>query len=238
VDLMWQSVLMRMRWRSMAGSGGASTSLAGGGGWVRGRGRTAATRSLWHKERRERRERGRREREKEDEGNVVNPAPAHSIYRGVHLIYSLRLLAPYNMPQRLYPEKSARRSRQIFRQQTKRYNLNLNLGRRPHKKITSGRPDGKHDSQAPTSYKIRSLANHFAKTTKYMTEESEHYMDHLQLQAIYNLTGSRIQGGVSAYSLIGSRTRGYKPPVTLLDSKSEGTQVACDLIGSRTRHTR
>jgi hypothetical protein len=37
------------------------------------------------------------------------------------------------------------------------------------KKITSGRPDDKHDLQAPTSYKIRSLANHFAKSTKYMT---------------------------------------------------------------------
>jgi hypothetical protein len=30
----------------------------------------------------------------------------------------------------------------------------------------------------PTSYKIRSLVNHFAKTAKYMTEESERYMDH------------------------------------------------------------
>jgi hypothetical protein len=175
---------------------------------------------------------------KKTKGMGSTPAPAHSIYRGVHPIYPLRLLAPYNTPQRLYPEKSARRSRRVFRQQTKRYDLNLNLGRRPNKKITSGRPDGKHDLQAPTSYKIRSLANHFAKTTKYITEESEHYMDHLKLQAIYNLTGSRIQGGVSAYSLIGSRTRGYKPPATLLDSKSEGTQVTCDLIGSRTRHTR
>jgi hypothetical protein len=128
--------------------------------------------------------------------------------------------------------------RRIFRQQTKCYDLNLNLGRQPNKKITSGRPDGKHDLQAPTSYKIRFLANHFAKTTKYMTEESERCMDHLKLQAIYDLTGSRIQGGVPAYHLIESRTRGYKPPMTLLDSKSEGTQVACDLIGSRTRHTR
>jgi hypothetical protein len=74
--------------------------------------------------------------------------------------------------------------------------------------------------------------------TKYMIEESEHYMDHLKLQAFYDLTGSRIQGGVSAYSLIRSRTPRYKPPTTLLDSKSEGTQVAGDLIGSRTRHTR
>jgi hypothetical protein len=46
VDLMWQSVLVRMRWRSTAGSGGSSTSLAGGGGWVRGRRRTASARSL------------------------------------------------------------------------------------------------------------------------------------------------------------------------------------------------
>jgi hypothetical protein len=74
--------------------------------------------------------------------------------------------------------------------------------------------------------------------TKYMTEESEHYMDQLKLQAIYDLTGSRIQGDVSAYNLIRSRTPRYKPPTTLLDSKSEGAQVAYDLIGSRTRHTR
>jgi hypothetical protein len=53
-----------------------------------------------------------------DEGNGVNPAPAHFIYRGVHRNYSLRLLAPYNTPQRLYPEKFARRLRRIFRQQT------------------------------------------------------------------------------------------------------------------------
>jgi hypothetical protein len=52
----------------------------------------------------------------EDEGNGVNPAPTHSIYIGVHRIYPLRLLAPYNTPQRLYPEKLARRLRWIFRQ--------------------------------------------------------------------------------------------------------------------------
>jgi hypothetical protein len=84
----------------------------------------------------------------------------------------------------------------------------------------------------------QSLANHFAKSTKYMTEESAHYMDHPKLQVTYDLIGSRIQGCISAYNLIGSRTRGYKPPTTLLDPESEGTQVACDLIGSRTQHTR
>jgi hypothetical protein len=70
-----------------------------------------------------------------------------------------------------------------------------------------------------------------------MTEESEHYMDHPKLQVAYDLTGSRIQGCISAYNLIGSRTRGYKPPMTLLDLESEGTQVTCDLIGSRTWNT-
>jgi hypothetical protein len=162
------------------------------------------------------------------------PPPAHSIYRGIHPIYPLWLLAPYNTPQRLYPEKLARRWRRIFRQQTKCYDLSLNLGCQPNKKITSGHPDGKHDLQAPTSYKIRSLANHFAKPTKYMTEESKRYMDHLKLQAIYDLTGSRIQGGISTYNHIQGGTRGYKPLMTLLDSKFEGTQVTCDLIGSRT----
>jgi hypothetical protein len=71
-----------------------------------------------------------------------------------------------------------------------------------------------------------------------MTEESEHYMDHLRIQVVYGLIGSRIQGCIPAYDLIGSRTRRYKLPKTLLDLESEGTQVACDLIGSRNRHTR
>jgi hypothetical protein len=63
-------------------------------------------------------------------------------------------------------------------------------------------------------------------------------MDHPKLQAINDLTRSRIQGVISAYNFIRSRTPRYKPLMTLLDSKSEGTQVACDLIGSRTWHTR
>jgi hypothetical protein len=46
VDIMWQSVLVRMRWRSTTESGGASTSVAGGVGWTRGRGRKAAAKSL------------------------------------------------------------------------------------------------------------------------------------------------------------------------------------------------
>jgi hypothetical protein len=46
VDLMWQRVLTRMRWRCTARSGGASTSLAGGGGWAHRRGSTAVARSL------------------------------------------------------------------------------------------------------------------------------------------------------------------------------------------------
>jgi hypothetical protein len=71
-----------------------------------------------------------------------------------------------------------------------------------------------------------------------MTEESERYMDHPKIQVVYDLTGSRIQGGVLAYNLIRSRTRRHKPLTTSLDPESEGTQVACDLIGSRTRHTR
>jgi hypothetical protein len=125
---------------------------------------------------------------------------------------------------------------EFFAEHTKCYDLNLSLGRQQNKKITSGRPDGKHNLQALTSSKIRSLANHFAKSTKYMTEEREHYR--LMIQVVYDLIGSRIQGYIADYELIGSRTRGYKPLTTLLDLGSEGTQFACDLIGSRTRHTR
>jgi hypothetical protein len=39
-------------------------------------------------------------------------------------------------------------------------------------------------------------------------------MDQLKLQAIYDLTKSRIQGGVSAYSLIRSRIPRYKVQAT------------------------
>jgi hypothetical protein len=47
-------------------------------------------------------------------GNGVNPASGRPIYRGVHRIYPLRFLLPYNTPQRLYSEKFARILRQIF----------------------------------------------------------------------------------------------------------------------------
>jgi hypothetical protein len=74
-----------------------------------------------------------------------------------------------------------------------------------------------------------------------MTEESEHYMDHLRIQVVYDLIRSRIQGCILAYDLIGSRTQRYKLPKTLLDPESEGTQVTCDLTGpetgTRDKHT-
>jgi hypothetical protein len=84
-------------------------------------------------------------------GNGVNPTPGRPIYRGVHRIYLLQLLPSYNTPQRLYPEMFTRRLRWIFRQTDYGYDLNLSLGHQPNKKITSGRPDGKHVLQAPTS---------------------------------------------------------------------------------------
>jgi hypothetical protein len=43
------------------------------------------------------------------------------------------------------------------------YDLNLSLGRQLNNKTTSGRPDGKHVLQAPTSHLFRSLTNHFIK---------------------------------------------------------------------------
>jgi hypothetical protein len=64
----------------------------------------------------------------EDEGNGVNPTPGRPIYRGVHRIYPLRFLPPYNAPQRLYPEKCARRLRWIFCETSQRYDLTLSLG--------------------------------------------------------------------------------------------------------------
>jgi hypothetical protein len=47
--------------------------------------------------------------------NGVNPDPGRPIYRGVHWIYPLRFLPPYNTLQRLYSEKFARRLRRIHR---------------------------------------------------------------------------------------------------------------------------
>jgi hypothetical protein len=103
------------------------------------------------------------------------------------------------------------------------YDLNLILGRQVNKKITLGRPDGKHVLQAPTSYKIRSLANHFAKSTKYVTKESEHYMEHPRIHnrlrpyriqnprvhsclRLYQIQNPRV---LAAYDLTGSRIRRY-----------------------------
>jgi hypothetical protein len=111
VDLMWQRVLMRMNWRSTAGSGGASTSLAGGGGWARGRGKNDSCKVAVAQRKARAKGAMATGARGENEGNGVNPAPAHSIYRGIHPIYPLWLLAPYNTPQRLYPQKLARRLR-------------------------------------------------------------------------------------------------------------------------------
>jgi hypothetical protein len=51
--------------------------------------------------------------------NGVNPDPSRSIYMGIHRIFPLRFLPSYNALQRLYLENFARRSRRIYRQQTK-----------------------------------------------------------------------------------------------------------------------
>jgi hypothetical protein len=60
-----------------------------------------------------------------------------------------------------------------------------------------------------------------------MTEESEHYIYHLKLQATYDLTGSRIQGGVWAYSLIRSRTSStsHQRPYCILNTKVHKSPV-------------
>jgi hypothetical protein len=70
-----------------------------------------------------------RKRRRKTKGNVVNPASDRPIYRGVHRIYTLWFLSPYKTPQRLYPEKFARRLRRIFRETSHSYDLNLCLGR-------------------------------------------------------------------------------------------------------------
>jgi hypothetical protein len=50
--------------------------------------------------------------------NRVNPDPSRSTYRGVHWIYPLRFLPPYNALQQLYPDNITRRLHRIHRQQT------------------------------------------------------------------------------------------------------------------------
>jgi hypothetical protein len=72
---------------------------------------------------------GERKRRRKTKENGVNPTPGHPIYRGDHRIYPLRFLPPYYTPQRLYPEKFARRLRRSFREASHNYDLNLSLGR-------------------------------------------------------------------------------------------------------------
>jgi hypothetical protein len=73
--------------------------------------------------------RGREKARRKTKGNGVNPASGYPIYRGVHRIYPLRFLPPYNAPQWLNPEKFARRLRRISREASQSYDLNLSLGR-------------------------------------------------------------------------------------------------------------
>jgi hypothetical protein len=44
-----------------------------------------------------------------------SPPTRASLFIGDHRIYPLQLLAPYNTPKRLYPEKFAKRLRRSFR---------------------------------------------------------------------------------------------------------------------------
>jgi hypothetical protein len=118
LDLMWHRVLMRMQRRRTTRSSGASTGLAGVGSWTSGRGSTAVARSL------------QCERKSESDGSesdcdggrrrrMGSTPPQVSLFiGGVHRIYPLRLLPPYNKPQWLYPEKFARRLRRMFHKQT------------------------------------------------------------------------------------------------------------------------
>jgi hypothetical protein len=84
----------------------------------------------------------------EDEGNGVNPTLGRSIYTGVHRIYPLRFLPPYKAPQRLYPEKFARRLRRISRETSPELRPKSEF-RSLAKNITSGRPDGKSFCKPP-----------------------------------------------------------------------------------------
>jgi hypothetical protein len=81
-------------------------------GWARKRdGRKIAAVRTGERKQRE----WKRKRQRKTKGNGVNPAPGRPIYRGIQRIYTLRFLLPYNAPQRLYPEKFARKSRRNFR---------------------------------------------------------------------------------------------------------------------------
>jgi hypothetical protein len=111
LDLMWHKVLTRMHKRSTERSGGARTSLAGAGSWTGGRGSKAVG----------------RERESDRSGSDINGGRRRGmgstspwavlLIGGIHRIYVLWFLPPYNTPQRLYHKKFARRLRWIFHQQ-------------------------------------------------------------------------------------------------------------------------
>jgi hypothetical protein len=161
-----------MRKRSAMRSGGASTWLAGAGCWTGahvGTGRPQDRRIATEAEATA--VGGKRK------GNGVNPASCRLIYRR----------GPPNLPV-VVPSAVQHASTALFREvreNIKAYfsliehncDLNLSLGRQLNNKTTSGCPDGKHVLQAPTLYLFRSLTSHLVKTTKHMTEESEHYMD-------------------------------------------------------------
>jgi hypothetical protein len=82
LDLILQKVFTRMRKRSTARSGGASTSLAGVGSWTSGRGSKAVARSLRRMRERESDRSGSDSNGRKTKGNEVNPASGRPIYRG------------------------------------------------------------------------------------------------------------------------------------------------------------
>jgi hypothetical protein len=112
LDLILRKVLTCMRKRSTTWSAGASVWLARVEGWM-GVG-AGARRSQDRYSAAESDNSGSNSDGRKMKENGVNPASGRPIYRAVHRIYSLRFLPPYNTPQRLYPEKFARRSRRIF----------------------------------------------------------------------------------------------------------------------------
>jgi hypothetical protein len=174
LDLMLHKILTRMRKRSTVWSGGASTCLAGAGAWMGARGRKTVAREL-------------RRRESDDDGSESDRRKMKGEWGLPRLGPPYFLGGPPNLPIAI-PSAVQHTSTTIFREVCTKikadflltdynYDLNLSLGLQLNKKTPSGRPDGKHVLQAPTSYLFRSLTNHFVKSTKYMTEDSEHYMD-------------------------------------------------------------
>jgi hypothetical protein len=170
---MWHGVLMRIRQRSTAWSGGAGSGLA-----------RVGTRRAGARARRSQDHYGARERESDNSESDNNYDEGRR--RGMGSTPPRAILFIGGPPNLSVAVPSTVQCASTAQSRELRAKIHADFSLRPKsefrssaKKTTSGHPDGKSFHKPPRHINIgKSLANHFAKLTKYMTEESEHYMDY------------------------------------------------------------